>query len=268
MMSAKNDGYFNLIVSSGRTGSFNMSADLSLLNNYKTMSDFSSRPTLRIYYFDPPALSLGFFQKDKNLDEGIIAKAKNKGYDIVSRPTGGRAVLHKDEITYCIAASYKEGIFAGKLLETYKKVGEFIYMFFINLGLSPDDDVSLKANEKGNVASERGNSFNCFLKTHSYEITFDGKKICGNSQRRNESTFLQHGSIYVDYNPAEHLELFEGGSFNSDYFDNITGIKQEMRKTGIHFDSHTLSFKRLSDIMIKSFRDTYNLESKHAVMPI
>ena len=88
-----------------------MAADLFLLNKYRTGGDFSSRPTLRLYYFSPPALSLGFFQKDEETRESIILKAKNKHYDIVRRPTGGRAVLHKNEITYCVVSSYKSGIF-------------------------------------------------------------------------------------------------------------------------------------------------------------
>jgi lipoate-protein ligase A len=160
---------FNLIVSDsgGCSGSFNMSADLLLLNRYKIADDFSSRPTLRIYYFSPSALSLGFFQKNKDIDEKIIEKAEHKGYDIVSRPTGGRAVLHKSEITYSITASYKTGIFAGKLIETYKKIGEFLYIFFVKLGLKPDiNGISGKSSISGKPASAARNNFNCFLKAH------------------------------------------------------------------------------------------------------
>jgi|GEM_PF-2654128 len=273
------DGCFNLIISGGCSGSFNMSADLSLLDKYKTDDDFSSRPTLRIYYFSPPALSLGFFQKDKDIDPGIIEKAKQKGYDIVLRPTGGRAVLHKNEITYSITASYKNGIFAGKLLETYKKAGEFLNLFFINLGLNPDSNFpSYMGMGTGTVADHKQNrsglpfkknNFNCFLKAHSYEITFGGKKICGNSQRRSDTAFLQHGSIYIDYNPIEHIELFENGDSkgNAEYFKNITGIKQEMKKTGIDFDSNYLDFDNLSKIMADSFRKAYNLEPEPTDLP-
>jgi lipoate-protein ligase A len=270
---------FNLIISGGCSGSFNMSADLSLLDKYKAADDFSSRPTLRIYYFSPPALSLGFFQKDKDIKakdagESVIERAKSKGYDIVLRPTGGRAVLHKNEITYSITSSYKTGIFAGKLLETYKKAGEFLKLFFINLGLNPDGNFPSGAaadNTKHSSGSPlKKNNFNCFLKAHSYEITFGGKKICGNSQRRSDTAFLQHGSIYIDYNPVEHIELFEGGDpgGNAEYFKNITGIKQEMKKAGIDFDSNYLGFGSLSRIMVDSFRNAYNLEPEPADLQI
>ncbi len=270
---------FNLIVSSsdGCSGSFNMSADLYLLNKYKVADDFSSRPTLRIYYFSPPALSLGFFQKDKEINAKIIEKAKHKGYDIVSRPTGGRAVLHKKEITYSVTASYKDGIFAGKLIDTYKKIGEFLYLFFIKLGLKPDvcgiaangsiPRSKNNKNNKNNKASE--NNFNCFLKAHSYEITFGGRKICGNSQRRNDTAFLQHGSIYIDYNPEEHIEIFNGGNSadNLEYFNNVTGIRQEMEKIGsferndADYNLKFLTFESLSKILSESFSETYNIEA-------
>ena len=234
-----------------------MAADLFLLNKYRTGGDFSSRPTLRLYYFSPPALSLGFFQKDEETRESIILKAKNKHYDIVRRPTGGRAVLHKNEITYCVVSSYKSGIFAGKLLETYKKVGEFLRLFFTGLGLNPDNNGFNRQNGDKIDKPVKKSDFNCFLKAHSYEITFGGKKICGNSQRRGETAFLQHGSIYTDYNPLEHIELFEGGNFNAGYFNNITGIKQELNRVGKKFD---LSFRSLSEALAKSFQDAYNLK--------
>jgi len=271
---------FNLIISGseGCSGSFNMSADLFLLNRYKIADDFSSRPTLRLYRFSPPTLSLGFFQKDKDIDPRIIEKAKQKGYDIVSRPTGGRAVLHKAEITYSVTASYKNGIFAGKLIETYKKIGIFLYLFFIKTGLKPDTEaaggvlgLALPQNKNKNNINKAAakSSFNCFLKAHSYEITFGGRKICGNSQRRSDTAFLQHGSIYIDYNPEEHIELFKGenSADNPEYFNNITGIRQEMEKAGVNYNLNDLSFGSLSKIMVESFSEAYDVKPVPANLP-
>ena len=260
---------FNLIISGGHSGNFNMSADLFLLKKYKTADAFSADPTLRIYYFNPPALSLGFFQKDKNIDNKIIEKAKSKGFDVVSRPTGGRAVLHKSEITYSVTASYKNGIFAGKLIETYKKISEFLYLFFIKLRLKPDngDFSSINIHRDKNKENNKNdrNNFNCFLKAHSYEITFGGRKICGNSQRRNDFAFLQHGSIYIDYKPEEHIEIFGDGGDCSEYFNNITGILQEINRNKelnkpFKQTAEELTFDYLSEILALSFSEAYNLE--------
>lgn len=254
---------FNLIISGGCSGGVNMAADMFLLDRYKELNDFSSRPTLRLYYFSPPALSLGFFQKDKDIDKNIILKAKDENYDIVRRPTGGRAVLHKKEITYSVLSSYKNGIFAGRLIDTYKKVGEFLYLFFVKMGLKPDNGLPPDNKNKKETTKRKSQDFNCFLKAHSYEITFDRKKICGNSQRRNDTAFLQHGSIYIDYSPEEHIKLFENDNFNPNYFNNVTGLKQELNKTGL---SHDLSFDGLAGILAKSFSETYNLAPLPASM--
>ena len=270
---------FNLIISGGGTGADNMSADMLLLDKYRLAGDFSDRPTLRIYFFSPPALSLGFSQRGKNIDEAVIERAKELGYDVVSRPTGGRAVLHKGEITYAVAASYTEGIFAGKLLETYKIISKFLYRFFIKLGLRPDvNGIPPDAAKSIIDGVRKEKDFNCFLKAHSYEITFSGKKICGNSQRRTGGAFLQHGSIYVDYNPADHIGLFEGGKDISGkypgldpealrYFTGITGIKQEMEKAGINFTASDIGFDRLSRLLAESFAEAYGLEPLPAELP-
>ncbi len=271
-MADEDEEGFDVIISDsgGCTGSFNMSADLFLLNKYKIWNNFSSRPTLRVYYFSPPALSFGYFQGDKEIDYKIIERTKKKGYDVVSRPTGGRAVLHKNEITYSITASYKNGIFAGKLMETYKKIGRFLYLFFVKLGLKPDSgDISASGEFLQGSGKRLKNNFNCFLKAHPFEITFGEKKICGNSQRRSGGAFLQHGSIYIDYNPAEHIEIFTGGIASgpngggdySDYFNNVTGIRQEMENAGIDFGGSDLSFENLSKIMVESFSEIYGLNA-------
>lgn len=347
------ENYFNLIYSGGEQGIVNMAKDSYILNRYRYLDDFTIHPTLRLYFFSPPALSLGFFQNI--LDNELVKKAKNKKYDIVRRPTGGRAVLHLNEITYSVIASYKCGIFAGKLIETYKIISNFIYNFFLRIGLNPDatlafaqkkikkyfngtisntcDDIKdikvSKANKidinkinkvNSNIAADENagviigvndaeldknvfkstivdtvnkeiinKDFNCFLKAHSYEITFSGKKICGNSQRRNDAAFLQHGSIYIDYNPEEHYELFENNYGNNgnngdekldgkldttkkynkaiDYFENITGIKQELARSNPQntkaIDYYKLLDKnRLLNVLKTSFEETYNLKAK------
>ena len=345
-MVCNSENYFNLIYSGGEPGVVNMAKDLYVLNRYRYLDDFTMMPTLRLYFFSPPALSLGFFQN--KLDNQLIKKAKNKKYDIVRRPTGGRAVLHLNEITYSVIASYKCGIFAGKLIETYKIISNFIYNFFLRIGLNPDitsifaqkktkkdfndifnntgDDIKVSkvsmvnkvnsqividesaddiigvndAEQDKNVFKSTildivnkeiiNKNFNCFLKAHSYEVTFSGKKICGNSQRRNNAAFLQHGSIYVDYNPEEHYELFENNygnnwnngdeKFNSkldskkeynkakDYFEKITGIKQELAKSNPQntkaIDYNKLLDKnRLLNVLKTSFEETYNLKAKN-----
>ena len=252
------DNGYNLIFSGGERGTVNMAEDLHVLNRYRHLDDFTVRPTLRLYFFSPPALSLGFFQN--KLDGELIKRAKSQGYDIVKRPTGGRAVLHLNEITYSIAASYKSGIFAGKLMETYRIISDFLYNFFLKIGLNPDTHAQNAVNSVNNVGSAGNNdkNFNCFLKAHSYEITFSGKKICGNSQRRNDTAFLQHGSIYLDYNPKEHCELFENNCGNNNNNDN--GNNAEVNNDKDDEDKNKLNIclerkKEYNKIKAKDYND-------------
>lgn len=295
---------FNLVISGGRSGAYNMSADMFLLDKYKQQSKEVSavNPTLRIYFFSPPTLSLGFSQRNKNVDPAILRRAKELGYDVVFRPTGGRAVLHKCEITYAVVSSVHYGIFAGKLMETYKIIRKFLYRFFIKLGLRPDiNGISPGAGKEmiDAVKKAGGNDFNCFLKAQSFEITFSGKKICGNSQRRAGGAFLQHGSIYTDYDPATHLELFEGNEITGPvhkinnnislssggfpdrkeisaimqgdevwrYFSGITGIKQEMERAGLSIAKEDLGFQKLAGLLAESFAETYGLKPVLSDLP-
>ncbi|RZD15687.1 MAG: hypothetical protein EVJ46_09160 [Candidatus Acididesulfobacter guangdongensis] len=248
-----NDNYgYNLIFSGGERGAVNMAKDLHILNRYRHLDDFTARPTLRLYFFSPSALSLGFFQN--KLDVELIKRAKLQGYDIVRRPTGGRAVLHVNEITYSVAASYKSGIFAGRLMETYRIISDFLYNFFLKIGLNPDSCSQNVVNSVGNAGNAENNNknFNCFLKAHSYEITFSGKKICGNSQRRNDAAFLQHGSIYIDYNPEEHCELFENNYGNNNNEEaNIDKYDEGRNKLNICLENK----KEYNKIKVKDYKD-------------
>ena len=248
------DNGYNLIFSGGARGAVNMAEDLHILNRYRHLDDFTVRPTLRLYFFSPPALSLGFFQN--KLDGELIKRAKSQGYDIVRRPTGGRAVLHLNEITYSVAASYKSGIFSGRLMETYKIISDFLYNFFLKIGLNPDSRVQnvVNSNSSENVGNAENNNknFNCFLKAHSYEITFSGKKICGNSQRRNDTAFLQHGSIYINYNPEEHCELFENNCGNNNNEEvNIDKTDEDKNELNICLESK----KEYNQIKAKDYKD-------------
>ena len=76
-------------------------------------------PTLRLYAWDPPCLSLGYAQPVLDVDLDRLAA---KGWDLVRRPTGGRAILHTDELTYAVIGPLDEPRLAGSILESYKRL--------------------------------------------------------------------------------------------------------------------------------------------------
>ena len=89
-------------------------------------------PVVRVYDWDPPTVSFGYHQK---IEEHILPeKIKEFGFGIVRRPTGGRAVLHYDEVTYAVIAPI-EGILSGSILDSYKRIGEVLLASLEDVGI-------------------------------------------------------------------------------------------------------------------------------------
>ena len=63
-----------------------------------------SLPTVRLYAWDPPCLSLGYSQSIHDVDQGRLSE---KGWGLVRRMTGGKAILHADELTYSLDCTAK-----------------------------------------------------------------------------------------------------------------------------------------------------------------
>ncbi len=174
---------WRLIVDGPFTGRRNMAVDESILNNCNQWE----QPTLRFYKWDPPCLSLGYFQKSREIDLEACAE---KGIEVVRRPTGGRAVLHKNELTYSVILPLS--ILPGKLLETYRIISSALTAGLQELGIKARLTPASKQLPTSSAA--------CFDVSSSYEINWEGKKLIGSAQTRRDSALLQHGSIPIfDY---------------------------------------------------------------------
>jgi lipoate-protein ligase A len=144
-----------------------------------------SLPTLRLYAWDPPCLSLGYAQPFADVD---ARRLKERGWEVVRRPTGGRAILHTDELTYSVTASADEPRLAGSVLESYNRLAGALLSAVESLGLP----VEMKADASAN--HEAPNPV-CFEVPSAYEITVQGKKLIGSAQARRKEGVLQHGSL-------------------------------------------------------------------------
>jgi lipoate-protein ligase A len=143
-------------------------------------------------------VSLGNAQSpEQSLD---LAELSRRGYDWVRRPTGGRAVLHADEITYCLVARH-EGPFADGLAATHRRIARALQRFYRSLGL----EAELSRPAGGRELDPRSPA-PCFLAPGLAELELDGRKLAGSAQRRGRHAFLQHGSLPLG--PA-HLDLAE-----------------------------------------------------------
>ena len=146
-------------------------------------------PVLRLYGWHRPCISLGYFQRAA---EAVKKETcEERGIDVVRRITGGRAVLHDQEVTYCVVGSVQKGVFAGRLLECYQMIASCLVRGCELLGL-PANEIEL-ATGKGPRAGAASPA--CFMTSSPYEILLNGRKLIGSAQKRGEEVFAQHGSI-------------------------------------------------------------------------
>ncbi len=157
-------------------------------------------PTLRIYGWAPPAVSIGYGQR---LSDSIEQRIRSRGFDIVRRPTGGRAVVHANELTYSFvgSAGAEQGILSESVITAYKQICEGLIRAFEFLGVQL---------ELGASSSDYKNAHDCFLATTSADLHHDGRKMIGSAQLRRRHAVLQHGSILLDQPQDLMSELMFG----------------------------------------------------------
>ena len=176
---------WRLYLSLPASGAWNMAVDEAIL---ESIVIGNSLPTLRLYAWHPPCLSLGRSQPFSDVD---ISALKNNGWDIVRRATGGRAILHTNELTYSIIASKDNTHFSGNVLESYKHLAKVLIVALAGLGI--EVEMKEKANSRSKLESKLNSV--CFERPSDYEITVNGKKIIGSAQARQKNGILQHGSL-------------------------------------------------------------------------
>jgi len=145
-----------------------------------------SLPTLRLYAWDPPCLSLGHAQSFADVD---MERVKAHGWEVVRRVTGGRAILHTDELTYSVTGAADEPVLAGGVLESYNRLAQALLFAIRELGLPVE--------MKEHITEPASLNLNpvCFEVPSTYEITVEGKKLIGSAQARRKTGVLQHGSL-------------------------------------------------------------------------
>jgi lipoate-protein ligase A len=176
---------WRLIITAPTHGVWNMAADESMLEH---IGRGESLPTLRLYAWAPACLSLGHAQPFADVD---LDRLTQRGWDMVRRPTGGRAILHTDEITYSVIAPSSEPRVAGSVLESYNRLARALLKAVRALGLDArSNPLSAELSSKHGAANPV-----CFEVPSAYEITVDGKKLIGSAQARRKEGVLQHGSL-------------------------------------------------------------------------
>lgn len=183
---------WRLLVASPLPGRLNMALDEALLRLHERGL---CPPTLRLYRWQPPALSLGRFQPRPHLEPEVL---RHLGLEVVRRPTGGRAVLHLHEITYAVVAGSAEGL-PSSPGAAYHLLCQGLLAALGLLGVEA---------ELGREAAKPPEPEVCFLRQTRADIICRGRKFVGSAQTWRGSSLLQHGSIVLAPQAAELAALF------------------------------------------------------------
>lgn len=176
---------WRLLIDPPQSGLENMATDEAIL---ESCNQGISLPTVRLYEWKVPTLSVGCFQKA----DDTLKYCLETEIPFVRRITGGRAVLHSDEITYSIICSEDERLFGEGISAVYRIISQCLLEALKDIGVNAD----MASPQSGLGAKAYGHIKNsCFHSPSRYEIIIDNKKLVGSAQRRLKKAFLQHGSI-------------------------------------------------------------------------
>ncbi len=199
-----------------RSGAWNMAIDETVLLSH---ARGETPPTLRFFRWQPPCVSLGYFQSADDVDWEECAR---RGYDVVRRPTGGRAILHDEELTYSIVIADKEVEGGSSVLASYAALSQGLILGLKALGIeahleSRKTHGSMEVWECGSSPPRRVgeavspprphaptpppfSGANCFAAAARCDLVVGGKKIVGSAQMRRGGVILQHGAVPLRLN--------------------------------------------------------------------
>lgn len=168
-----------------------MAADLGLLDTVVA----GGPSVLRLYRWSPPALTLGRFQADTDVDAPACARL---GVEVVRRPTGGKALLHGGDLTYAVALPEPRGA-EGSVDTVYRYLAAALVGGLARIGVAAA------------VARHEGPSDAvCMATQQGADLRVGERKVCGSAQVRRRGVVLQHGSILLDRLPFDETDLVAG----------------------------------------------------------
>ncbi|MBF0317058.1 MAG: lipoate--protein ligase family protein [Nitrospirae bacterium] len=207
------------------------------------VNDNLSPPTLRFYGWLLPSVSIGAFQGIDSID---LQWCTRRAVDVVRRPTGGRAVVHDDELTYSFTANFENG-FTKSVLNNHKMVNAVFYRSLRQLGLDVDFTEG-RLNRSGLLLNAL-----CFAATSYGEVSAGGKKVIGAAQRRYANGFLEQGSIPLSVD----RELIAGALKVNDTRDILAGLTQL---------SDDIDISGIIDTVVGCFEESFGVTLRPAAL--
>lgn len=222
-------------------GATNMALDEVLLELARSSAE-ENQITLRFYGWQPDAVSIGYGQR---LAPSRLDEIEQAGFDVVKRPTGGRAVLHNGELTYSFVGH--ESLLGKNIATAYARICSGLIAGFKDLGLT----VVL-----GDSRSKRGSyrdKEDCFLAITTADLKLDEKKLVGSAQLRRGDWVLQHGSILLEQ-PQELMPGLLGSK-------PVSGIETDQTRHANLFEyiPTPIAVAELSSIFKHGFEQAFDL---------
>ena len=227
-------------------GATNMAIDEAIM---QSVAEDRSPPTLRFYGWAPPCVSVGYSQSVRK--EVDLDRCRERGYTWVRRPTGGRALLHIDELTYSIVAPQGEARVAGDIITSYRR---------LSLGLVE----GLRTLHGGVVQADRmetdgglEKSAACFDVPSHYEVTAYGRKLVGSAQVRRNGVVLQHGALPLEGDISRLVDVLALPE------PDRVALRDKLLERAIALDvvvGRVVPFDEAVEALIRGFGSALNLE--------
>jgi lipoate-protein ligase A len=234
-----------------RSGAENMAADEAIMD---AVAAGDTPPTLRLYHWAPPSLSLG---KRQPLSSVLFDRCASDGVQVVRRATGGLAILHTDELTYSIATQPDDPRAAGAILDAYRSLSEGLMAALAFLGVQPEmEPVSPGASHTASAV--------CFEQPSAYEISVAGRKLIGSAQVRPQGRVLQHGSLPLTGDIGRIVDYL---CFESD--SEREALRRHLRERATTLSAvlkRDVPYAEAADALRRGFADALNLDLEPGTM--
>jgi len=244
-------GTWHILTTEALEPALNMAIDEALLG---FVGRGEIHPTLRFYTWEPKGLSVGHFQRaTRDIDRERI---EAMGIPVVRRMTGGRAVLHADELTYSIVIKETAPGLPSTVIESYRLLTEGVRKGYHRLGIPAEFSVPLTEEEK--EALRRPKSAVCFDASSYYELAVGNRKIAGSAQVRQHGVVLQHGSVPLTLDERELYDCFN-------FADEATREKMRSRFSGKavslnELTDRTVTIDEVREAFTRGFEEALDLE--------
>lgn len=231
---------WRLLITPPSDAFYNMALDEALFLSYQD----HKTPTLRIYSWEKPSITLGYSQEYDNVinDEFV----KNDNVAVVRRITGGQAIVHDNELTYSLVASLEDIEAAKTVKDSYRIICSCLIDAYKKCGL--DAMFSYQSPERN---YDRLKANLCFSSREDYDILVNGKKLGGNAQKRKKELLLQHGSIPFSISQIS-FDKYVNESNNTP--SDCSGSLNELM-------DRKIDFAMLSNFIVESFGEKFKFES-------